>query len=76
MSGPRARCKRCSGGLTRLEVGLVKNGTGRVERVCPCHRRPVAGGPARVWCRESGREWQADDLALRLVGPVLAGAVN
>jgi hypothetical protein len=35
------------------------------ELCCPCHRLPVAGGPARVWCRVSGRQFQADDPSLR-----------
>lgn len=37
--------------------------TGRVL-ACPCHGRPVTGGPARVWCAESGRTFQADDSQL------------
>jgi hypothetical protein len=35
------------------------------ESCCPCHRLPVAGGPARVWCRVSGRQFHADDPGLR-----------
>lgn len=34
------------------------------EPCCPCHRLSVAGGPARVWCRISGRQFQADDPRL------------
>jgi hypothetical protein len=37
---------------------------GSRERCCPCHRLPVSGGPARVWCRVSGRQFQADDPKL------------
>jgi hypothetical protein len=38
----------------------------RREPCCPCHRLPVAGGPARVWCRISGRQFHADDAELDL----------
>ena len=41
----------------------MKEVTGRVP-ACPCHGRPVTGGPARVWCAVSGRTFQADDPQL------------
>jgi hypothetical protein len=49
--------------------------TGRVP-ACPCHGRPVTGGPARVWCTESGRSFQADDVQLvaAVAVPVVARA--
>jgi hypothetical protein len=34
------------------------------SRRCPCHDRPLRGGPAQVWCAASGRFWQADDPQL------------
>ena len=37
---------------------------GSPEQCCPCHLLPLAGGPARVWCRVSGRQFQADDPSL------------
>ena len=48
---------------------------GSRDRCCPCHRLPVSGGPARVWCRVSGRQFQADDPCLT-VAPCLAGAAG
>ena len=47
--------------------------TGRV-RACPCHGRPVTGGPARVWCGVSGRSFQADDRQLVAVPAVVLPA--
>jgi hypothetical protein len=35
------------------------------EPTCPCHHLPLCGGPARVWCRISGRQFQGDDPRLR-----------
>lgn len=42
--------------------------------VCPCHGRPVTGGPARVWCPRSGRSFQADDP--QLMSPAVAVAAR